>query len=74
MDRLNSTDKIVLVTKIFLDLNGPATAKEIVDYLNDCPIKFNKGIHIHKLSSVLRGKRQIKKEKKGKNLIYWVEK
>lgn len=41
MRTMKDNERFYIVAKIFLDLYGPATAKEIAKYVNGCPVKIN---------------------------------
>ena len=67
-------ERILLVAKIYLDLKGPSTAKEICDYINDsCPVKVQKITTPHVLSSLLKPHKDIgsgREKNRGKK--YWI--
>ena len=75
MSRLKDKERFFLILKIFLHLNGPATAKEICTYLKNCPVKLQKEFTPIKIGVLLRGQEWVKKERKGegKSYTYWVK-
>lgn len=75
MSRLKDKERFFLVLKIFLHLNGPATAKDIYEYLKKCPVRFQKEFTPIKIGVLLRGQAWVKKERQGvgKTYKYWVE-
>ena len=70
---MKDKERLFIVIKIFLHLHGPATAREIVDYINQCPVNFAMLLTPIKVGTLLRGNPQIKKVGKKKPQVYAVE-
>lgn len=58
MRTMKDKERLFIIIKVFLHLNGPATAKEIVEYLQICPVKIQKPLHPNTLGSLFRGNPQ----------------
>lgn len=70
MRTMKDKERFYLIIKIFLDLYGPATAKEIANYLRICPVQ----IHFNptKIGVLLRDQDWIVRTKrKGKRTFYY---
>ena len=59
MRTMKDKERVLLITRIFLDLNGPSTAKEISDYIENCPVKLLMWINPAVIGSLLRGQKGI---------------
>ena len=77
MRTMKDKERLLIIIKVFLDMNGPSSAKEILDYINRCPVKIQKRLTIQGIGNLLKNQRLIKKKKdngkKTRNHIYWVE-
>lgn len=74
MREMKDKERILLITKIFLDLNGPATAKEICNYINSCPVKIQRWISPLVVSGLLRSHKKIESSKeKNRSRTYWIK-
>ena len=58
MRTMKDKERLFIVVKVFLHLNGPATAKEIVEYVQECPVKIQKPLHPNTIGSLFRGNPQ----------------
>lgn len=76
MRTMKDTERLMIVIRVFLDLHGPATASQIVEYVNnECPVNFVRNIIPISIGNLLKAKRGIgKKKEKGKQRIYWLKK
>lgn len=74
MRTMKDKERILLVAKIYLDLKGPSTAKEICDYINDsCPVKVQKITTPHVLSGLLKPHKDIGSgNEKNRGKKYWI--
>ena len=75
MSRLKDKERFFLIVKIFLHLHGPATATEISNYLNKCPVRLQKEFTPITIGVLLRGQAWVHKHRKGegRTYTYWVE-
>lgn len=75
MRTMKDKERFFLVVKVFLDINGPSTAREIAEYLKKCPVRMQKDFTPVKIGLLLRGQSWLKKERIGetKPWKYWVE-
>lgn len=75
MRTMKDTERLMIIIRVYLHLHGPATAKEITDYVNNCPVNLLTFISPSKIGTLLRGKRGIKRIRKNKKhpQKYWVE-
>ena len=62
MRTMKDKERFFLVVKIFLHMHGPATPKEISEYIRICPINFLEDFSPVKVGVLLRGQPWIKKE------------
>ena len=74
MRTMKDKERLLLIVKVFLDLNGPASTSQITDYLvNRCPVRLDSIITPIKVGALLRGHPRIKKERIKNKTIYEVE-
>lgn len=75
MRTMTDKERFFIIAKIFLHLNGPATSKEISDYVNRCPVKLQKDFTPVRVGSLLRAQNWVKKERiaHGNNLRFGVK-
>lgn len=64
MRTMKDKERLMLVIKVFLDLNGPATAREITNYIERCPVRFETVLSPIKIGALLRGHKTIRKTDK----------
>lgn len=75
MRTMKDKERLFLIVKVFLDLNGPANTRQICDYLiNRCPVKLGMIITPIKVGVLLRGHPGIKKERVNNVTTYEVAK
>ena len=63
MRTMKDKERFYIVVKVFLSIYGPATAKEICDYLKNCPVRMQKEFTPIKVGLLLRGQAWAKKYK-----------
>lgn len=63
MRTMKDIERLMIIIRVFLDLNGPATAREIADYVNRCPVNLLTPVTSLKIGGILKDKRDIIKEK-----------
>lgn len=61
MRLMKDKERLMIVIKVFLELNGPSTASEISEYANNCSVGFQMLINPRVVGTFLRGKKEIKK-------------
>lgn len=59
---MKDKERFYLITKIFLDINGASTSKEISEYIRRCPVKLQKDFTSVRVGSLLRGQDWVEKE------------
>lgn len=76
MRTMKDVERLMIVIRVFLDLHGPATARQISDYVNyDCPVNFVRGISPTSIGNLLKGhKRGIRVKREKDRKIYWLKK
>ena len=72
MRTLKDKERFFLITKIFLDCNGPATSKQIAQYVMSCPVRMQTEFTPTKVGTLLRGQSWIKREQEGKKIKYTI--
>lgn len=72
MRTMKDKERILLIAKVFLDLNGPATAKEICDYIEKCPVQVQKWVSPNVLGSLLKAHCCFESEKEDRPRKYWI--
>lgn len=55
MRTMKDKERLFIIIKVFLDIQGPSTAREISDYVNSCPIKLQMHISSGIISGLLKG-------------------
>lgn len=75
MRTMKDTERLMIIIRVYLHLHGPATSKEIVEYVNRCPVHLQTLVTPTKISVLLRGKKGIRKIRESKKhpQQYWVE-
>lgn len=73
MRTMKDKERFLLIIKIFLDINGPATSIEIAEYMKQCPVKLQKEVTALRIAMLLRGQSWIKKERKKNGEPYLYE-
>lgn len=74
MRELKDKERILLIAKVFLDLKGPATAKEICDYIESSPVRIQKWVSPLVLSGLLKAHKDIESSKeKNRSSKYWIK-
>lgn len=64
MRTMKDKERFFIVVKVFLSVYGPATAKEISEYLKKCPVRMQKEFTPVKIGVLLRGQAWAKKNRK----------
>lgn len=62
MRTMKDKERFFIITKIFLDLNGAATSKEISEYIRKCPVRLQQNFTPVKVGSLLRGQEWVERE------------
>lgn len=63
MRTMKDKERFFLITKIFLHLNGPSTAKEICRYIEKCPVNLLMTVSPVSVGSLLRGQSWVERDK-----------
>lgn len=63
MRTMKDRERFFLIVKIFLDVHGPATSREIAEYIKTCPVRLQKEFTSVKIGVLLRGQTWVNKEK-----------
>lgn len=76
MRTMKDKERVILIAKIFLDLNGPSTAKEIAEYIETCPVRIQMWLNSNVVSSLLSKHKDIdgkfpKNRNSGK--VFWIK-
>lgn len=61
MRTMKDTERLMIIIRIFLDCNGKKSAREIAEYINNCPVALQTIVTSTKIAMLLRGKRGIRK-------------
>lgn len=60
MRTMKDKERLMIIIKIFLDMNGPATSNEIASYINRCPVPIQSIVTPYKIGQLLRQQKNIK--------------
>ena len=71
MRTMKDKERFFIIVKVFLSLYGPATAIEISNYINKCPVRMEKEFSPVAIGVLLRGHRWVEKHKE-KNKGPWI--
>ena len=75
MRTMKDKERLFIIVKVFLDLNGPANTRQICDYLiNRCPVKLETIITPIKVGVLLGEQKKKKKERVNNVTTYEVVK
>ena len=69
MRTMKDNERFFLITKIFLDLNGPSTSAQISNYIKKCPVRLERDYSPIRVGTLLRGQNWVTKERNEKKKI-----